>query len=129
MASEFEMSLVGELSFFLGLQFKQTEKGIFVSQTKYARNVLKKFGWNSPRHARTLMSTTTKVSVFSAGKDVDNTLYPNMIGSLLYLTASRPNIAYNVGICARYQSSPKESHIRSVKQIFKYISGTVDYGI
>ena len=129
MANEFEMSLVGELSFFLGLQVKQTKKGVFVSQTKYPRNLLKKFGWNSPKHARTPMSTTTKVSVDSAGKDVNNTLYRSMIGSLLYLTTSRPDIAYSVGVCARYQSSPKESHIRSVKRIFKYISGIVDYGI
>lgn len=102
MSSEFEMSLVGELSFFLGLQIKQNAKGIFVSQAKYARSLLNKFGLTSPKHARTPMSTTTKVSVDSSGKDVDNTLYRSMIGNLLYVTGSRPDISYSVGVCARY---------------------------
>ena len=75
------------------------------------------------------MSTTVKLSLDSDGKDFNDTLYRSMIGSLLYLTASRPDIAYSVGVCARYQSKPKESHVRAVKRILKYINGTVDYGI
>ena len=96
------MSMVGELSFFLGLQIKQTESGIFVSQPKYARELLKKFGMISLKHLRSPTSTTVKLSLDSVGKDFNETLYRSMIGSLLYLTASRPDISYRVGVCARY---------------------------
>ena len=73
------------------------------------------------------MSTTIKLSLDSAGKDFNETLYRSMIGSLLYLTASRPDISFSVGVRARYQSKPKESHVSAVKRILKYVSGTVDY--
>ena len=129
MASEFEMSMVGELSFFLGLQIKQTAFGIFVSQPKYARELLKKFGMISSKHSRTPMSTTVKLSLDSPVKDFNETLYRSMISSLLYLTTSRPDISFSVGVCARYQSKSKESHVSAVKRILKYISGTIDYGI
>ena len=75
------------------------------------------------------MSTTLKLTKDESGVSVDATLYRSMIGSLLYLTASRLDICYNVGVCARYQSDPKESHITVVKRIIRYISGTLDYGI
>eukprot|EP00268_Persea_americana_P068629 TRINITY_DN95929_c0_g1_i1.p1 TRINITY_DN95929_c0_g1~~TRINITY_DN95929_c0_g1_i1.p1 ORF type:complete len:102 (-),score=4.85 TRINITY_DN95929_c0_g1_i1:199-504(-) len=93
-------------SFFFGLQIKQSDTRIFVSQTRYARSLLKKFGMTNAKHSATPMSSP----VSSTGKDVDETFYRSMIGSLLYLTASRPDIAYNVSVCARYQSKPKESY-------------------
>ena len=102
MKKEFEMSMVGELTFFLGLQVKQKKEGIFVSQEKYARNIVKKFGLDSKEHASTPMSSSTKLNVDSSGVEVSPTLYRSIIRSLLYLTASRPNIAFNVGVCARY---------------------------
>ncbi|RWR92079.1 Dimer_Tnp_hAT domain-containing protein/DUF4371 domain-containing protein [Cinnamomum micranthum f. kanehirae] len=129
MSSEFEMSMVGELTFFLGLQIKQCADGIFISQTKYARKLLEKFGMTSAKQSKTSMSHTIKLSLDLTGKDVDEILYRSLIGSLLYLIASRLNIAYSVGVCARYHSKPKESHIHSVKRIMKYVSGTVDFGI
>ena len=129
MKSEFEMSMVGELTFFLGLQVRQLEDGMFISQSKYARDLVKKFDLDSAKHARTPMSTTTKLSKDTSGKDVEQTLYWSMIGSLLYLTASRPDIAFSVGVCARYQASPKESHLLSLKRIIKNVSGTLSYGI
>ncbi|XXG68728.1 hypothetical protein AAC387_Pa06g1749 [Persea americana] len=129
MSSEFELSMMGELSFFLGLQIKQTAFGIFVSQLKYAQELLKKFGMMSSKHSRTPMSTTVKLSLDSAGKEYNETLYRSMIGSLLYLTASRPDISFSVGVCARYPSKPNESHVSAVKRILKYIGGTIDYGI
>ena len=115
MKKEFEMSMVGELTFFLGLQVKQKKKGIFVSQEKYARNIVKKFGLDSKKHASTPMSSFTKLNVDSSGVKVSPTLYRSFIGSLLYLTTSRPDIAFSVGICARYQAAPKESHLTAVK--------------
>ncbi|KAF7153570.1 hypothetical protein RHSIM_Rhsim01G0047600 [Rhododendron simsii] len=108
-------------------EVRQFEHGIFVSQTKYASNLVKKFGLESAKHSRTPMSTTTKLSKDLDGISIDQTLYRSMIGSLLYLTASRPDIAFSVGVCARYQANPKESHLTAVKRVIKYISGTMGY--
>ncbi|XP_062026458.1 uncharacterized mitochondrial protein AtMg00810-like [Rosa rugosa] len=129
MESEFEMSMCGELTFFLGLQVKQLDSSIFLSQTKYAENLIKKFGLESKKVVNNPMSTTTKLSEDPHGKTIDSTLYRSMIGSLLYLTASRPDISYSVGVCARFQVDPKESHLEAVKRIIRYVSGTVNCGI
>ena len=75
------------------------------------------------------MSSSTKLNVDSSGVEVSPTLYGSIIGSLLYLTASRPDIAFSVGVCARYQANPKESHLTAVKRIIRYINGTSDYGL
>ena len=106
-SSKFQMSMVGELSYFSGLQIKQVDTEIFISQSKYAKGLVKKFGLESLKYSTTPMGTTTKLSKDESGKEVDQTLFRSMIGSLLYLTASRPDIAFSVGICARYQSCPK----------------------
>jgi hypothetical protein len=129
MQSEFEMSLVGELTYFLGLQIKQMEDTIFISQSKYARNIVKKFGMDNATHKRTPAPTHLKLTKDEKGISVDQSLYRSMIGSLLYLTASRPDITYAVGVCARYQADPKVSHLTQVKRILKYVNGTSDYGI
>lgn len=129
MQSEFQMSMVGELSYFLGLQVHQTTEGIFVSQSKYTKNLISKFRLDSAKVKRSPLSTSTKISKDESGKDVDVRLYRSMIGSLLYLTTSRPDISFSVGVCARYQARPKESHLHAVKGILKYIKGTVDLGI
>ena len=100
MKNEFEISMVGELTFFLGLQVKQRKEGIFISQEKYARNIVKKFGLDSKKHAFTSMSSSTKLNVDYFGVEVNPTLCRSIIGSLLYLTASRPDIAFSVGVCA-----------------------------
>ncbi|KAK1551769.1 hypothetical protein Q3G72_004368 [Acer saccharum] len=129
MSHEFEMSLVGELSYFLCLQIRQLDDGIFISQAKYAKNLVKKFGLEKAKHCDTPMSTTLKLSKDASGKSVDQTLYRGMIGSLLYLTASRPDISFSVGVCARYQSDPKESYLSSVKRVIRFVNGTSNYGI
>ena len=129
MKREFEMSMVGELYYFLRLQVKQRKDGIFISHKKYAKNLVKRFGLDSKKHTSSLMSSSAKLSHDAAGVEVDPTLYRSMIGSLLYLTASRPNIAFNVGICAKFQATPKESHLTAIKQIIRYINGISDYGI
>ena len=102
MQAKFEMSMIGELIHFLGLQIRQQDSGIFLSQSKYARNLVKKFGLESASSVRTPMSPNVKLTVDLSGKSVDSSLYRSMIGSLLYLTTSRPNISYSVGVCARY---------------------------
>ena len=102
MQVEFEMSMIGELTHFLGLQICQQDSGIFLSQSKYAKNLVKKFGLESVNSARIPMSPNVKLIVDLLGKSVDPSLYRSMIGSLLYLTTSRPDINYSVGVCARY---------------------------
>ncbi|XP_062104164.1 uncharacterized mitochondrial protein AtMg00810-like [Humulus lupulus] len=129
MQQEFEMSMVGELTNFLGLQVKQSDDGTFVSQSKYAKNLVKKFGLENAKHTNTPMSTTLKLFKDEQGVKVDLTLYRSMIGSLLYHTASRPDICYSVGVCARYQGNPMESHISAMKRIIRYVNSTVDFGI
>jgi hypothetical protein len=129
MKQEFKMSMIGELNYFLGLQVKQTSEGIFISQSKYAKDLVKWFGLNGKSHARTPMSTSVKISTSLTGKPVDPTLYRSMIGSLLYLIASRPDIAFNVGVCARFQANPKESHFTVVKRIVRYVNDTLLHGI
>ena len=96
------MNMVGELNHFLGLQICQQESGIFLFQSKYTRNLVKKFGLESASFVRTPMSLNVKLTIDLLGKIVDSSLYRSMIGSLLYLIASKPNISYSVGVCARY---------------------------
>ncbi|XP_038713424.1 secreted RxLR effector protein 161-like [Tripterygium wilfordii] len=112
-----------------GFQVKQSQEGILISQTKYASNLVKKFNVALSRPAPTRMSPSIKLSKDTIGKFVDQTLYRSIIGSLLYLTASRPDITFSVCVCARYQADPKESHLSTVKRILKYINGTPDFGI
>lgn len=96
------MSMVGELSYFLGFQIKQLDEGVFISQSKYAKNLVKKFGLEKTSIKRTPTPTHAKLSKDDGGTPVDEQLYRCIIGSLLYLMASRPNIAFIVGVCARY---------------------------
>ncbi|KAA0033150.1 putative mitochondrial protein [Cucumis melo var. makuwa] len=109
MKGEFEMSMVGELTFFQGFQIKQEKIGIFFSQEKYAKNLISKFGMDKAKPKRTPAATHLKMTKDSIGEKVDTNLYRSIIGSLLYLTASRPDIAFVVGVCARYQADPPEA--------------------
>ena len=90
---------------------------------------MKKFGLESTSSVRTPMSLNVKLTVDMLGKNVNSSLYRSMIGSLLYLTASRPDISYSVGVCARYQANPKESHMIALKRIIKYVKTTTDFGV
>ena len=105
MQSEFEMSLVGKLTYFLGLQVKQMEDTIFISQSKYAKNIVKKFGMDNGGHKRTPAATHLKLTKDENGVVVDQSMYKRMIGSLLYLSAIRPDITFAVGVCVFYVSS------------------------
>ncbi|GJW90819.1 retrovirus-related pol polyprotein from transposon TNT 1-94 [Tanacetum coccineum] len=118
MHDEFEMSMMGELNFFLGLQIKQMEDGIFFNQSKYIKEMLKKFGLEDSKPMKTPMSSNTKLTKDEECESVDSTKYRGMIGSLLYLTASRPDIMFSVCLCARFQEAPKTSHLEAVKRIF-----------
>ena len=102
MHSEFEMSMMGELNFFLGLQIKQPKEGTFINQAKYIRDLLKKFNLEEVKAKNTPMGSSIKLDIDENGKSVDQTKYRGTIGSLLYLTASRPDIMYSVCLCARF---------------------------
>ena len=115
MHSEFEMSMMGELNFFIGLQIKQLNEGTFINQAKYIRALLKMFNMKEAKTMKTPMSSSIKLDKDEVGKSIYSTMYRGMIGSLLYLTASRPDIMYCVCLCARCQSCPKESHLSVVK--------------
>ncbi|GJT60647.1 retrovirus-related pol polyprotein from transposon TNT 1-94 [Tanacetum coccineum] len=123
------MSSMGELTFFLGLQVKQKEDGIFISQDKYVGEILKKFGFSSVRTASTPMETNKVLTKDEDGEDVDVHLYKSMIGSLMYLTSSKPDIMFSVCACSRFQVQPKVSHLNAAKRIFRYLKGRPNLGL
>ncbi|KAJ9536645.1 hypothetical protein OSB04_un000194 [Centaurea solstitialis] len=129
MTQEFKMSMMGEINFFLGLQVKQFPDGIFINQSKYIFDLLKKYDMSSCNSIGTPMATGNKIGPDHEGKDVDLRTYRGMVGSLMYLTASRPDIMFATCVCARYQAKPKESHLAAVKRIFRYLKGTSYYGL
>nr|GEU35412.1 hypothetical protein [Tanacetum cinerariifolium] len=126
MHDKFQMSFMGELSFFLGLQVKQKSDGIFISQDKYVAKVLKKFDFVNVKTASTPMESNKPLIKDEKAEYVDVHLYRSIIGSLMYLTASRPDITC---ACARFQVNPKTSHLHDVKRIFRYLKGQPKLGL
>ncbi|XP_071705180.1 uncharacterized mitochondrial protein AtMg00810-like [Rutidosis leptorrhynchoides] len=120
---------MGELKFFLRLQIKQLEDGTFTNQQKYIHDMLKKFVMENSKPMFTPMATNVKLTLEGEVDSFDSTKYRGMIGSLLYLTASRPDIMYSVCLCARFQENPKMSHVEAVKRIFRYLKGTMHLGL
>ena len=114
---------MGELKCFLGLQLRQKDKGIYISQQKYIKDFLKKFNIQENKLIATPMSSSPYLDKDEKGQAVDNKLYRSMFGSLLYLIASWPYIILSVCLCARFQSNSKESHLKVVKRIFWYLKG------
>ncbi|XP_057803270.1 uncharacterized mitochondrial protein AtMg00810-like [Salvia miltiorrhiza] len=129
MTSKFQMSMMGEMNFFLGLQVKQTKEGILINQSKYAKELINKFGVQHMKTVKIPMIINWKVNPEKVRKSVSSTKYRKIIGSLLYLTASRPDIAFAVGVCARFQSDPKDAHMDAAKYILRYIKGTPNVGL
>ncbi|GKA89846.1 retrovirus-related pol polyprotein from transposon TNT 1-94 [Tanacetum coccineum] len=129
MHDEFEMSMLGELNFFLGLQIKKLEDDIFFNQSKYIKEMLKKFGLEDSKPIKTPMSSKTKLTRDEDGELVNDTKYRGMIGSLLYLTVSRSDIMFSICLCAHFQEAPKTSHLEAVKRIFRYIKRTTHLGL
>jgi isopentenyldiphosphate isomerase len=110
MESEFQMSIMRELTFFLGIQVKQTKQGIFVHQAKYTKDLMKKFNMAELKPVSTSLSTATSLGLDEDDEDVDQREYRSMISSLLYLTATRPDIQFIMELCALFQASPHSSH-------------------
>ncbi|GKA74743.1 putative ribonuclease H-like domain-containing protein [Tanacetum coccineum] len=128
MHKKFQMSSMGKLTFFLGLQVTQKDDGIFISQDKYVDEILKKFVFSTVKTASTPMETSKPLLKDAEAED-DVHLYRSMIGSLMYLTASRPDIMFSVCACARFQVTPKVSHLHDVKRIFRYFKGQPKLGL
>ena len=129
MTDQYEMSHMGKLKFFLGLQFTQTSNGIFINQEAYCKRLLKKYHMDSVSSMKTPMSAPLRIDADLKGKLVDQALYRGIIGSLMYLTASRPDIMFSVCFLARFQAAPKESHLTTVKRILRYLKGCPDLGL
>nr|GEY58802.1 retrovirus-related Pol polyprotein from transposon TNT 1-94 [Tanacetum cinerariifolium] len=121
MKSRFEMSMMGEMTFFLGLQVNQSRCGIFINQSKYVLEILNKYGMESCDPVGTPMEIKDKLDLDHNGTSVDATKYHSMIGALMYLTSGRPDIVHATCLCARYQAKPTEKHLKEVKRIFRYL--------
>nr|KYP53776.1 hypothetical protein KK1_024350 [Cajanus cajan] len=125
--NEFEMRMMGKLKFFLGLQIKQIDKDIYIHQHKYIKELLSKFKMNEC-NAYTY-AFICGLSKDKLGKPIDQTIYKGTVGSLLYLTTSRPNIMFSVCLCTKFQSNPIESHLKVVKHIFRYLAGSINLSL
>ncbi|GJX14856.1 putative ribonuclease H-like domain-containing protein [Tanacetum coccineum] len=129
MHEKFQMSSMGELTFFLGLQVQQKKDRIFISQDKYVAEILKKFRFTEVKTASTPMETQKPLLKDEDGEEVDVHMYMSMIGSLMYLTSSRPDIMFAVCACARYQVNPKVLDLHAVKKVFRYLKGQPKLGL
>nr|GFA28189.1 retrovirus-related Pol polyprotein from transposon TNT 1-94 [Tanacetum cinerariifolium] len=123
------MSMMGKISFVLGLQISQSPRGIFINQSKYALESLKKYGFESCDPVDTPMVEKSKLDEDKEAKAVDPSHYRGMIGTLLYLTASRHDLQFAIGMCARYQARPTKKHVHAVKRIFRHLRGIVHQGL
>ncbi|GJR28673.1 retrovirus-related pol polyprotein from transposon TNT 1-94 [Tanacetum coccineum] len=129
MVKRFEISMMGELKFFLGLQVNQFLNGIFINQSKYILDILKRFGMENCDTVPTPMVEQAKLKLDLVGKPVDHTDYRSMIGSLMYLTSSRPDIMFATCMCVHCQANPNDHHVSAVKRIFRYLKGTINLGL
>ncbi|GJV87684.1 putative reverse transcriptase domain-containing protein [Tanacetum coccineum] len=129
MSSKFQMSMMGQMSFFLGLQVSQSPGGIFINQAKYALETLKKYGMDLSDPVDTPMVDRLKLDEDLMGIPVDQTRFRGMVGSLMYLTASRPDLVFAVCMCARYQAKPTKKHLEAIKRVFRYLKGTINMGL
>ncbi|KAJ7978961.1 Retrovirus-related Pol polyprotein from transposon TNT 1-94 [Quillaja saponaria] len=129
MICEFEMTDMGLMSYYLGFEVKQNDGGIFISQEGYAKDVLKKFQMLDSNSVNTPIECGVKLSKHDVGEKVDPTLFRSLVGSLRYLTCTRPDILYAVGVVSRYMESPTSTHMKTAKRILRYLRGTLDYGL
>ena len=129
MMKEFDMTDMGLMHYFLGIEVVQSSAGVFISPKKYALEILDKFMLKDCNSVITPSEVGLKLSKSGAGKRVDSTLYKQIVGSLMYLTSTRPDIMHTVNLISRYMENPTEVHLLAAKRIFRYLKGTVDFGI
>ncbi|CAJ2647569.1 unnamed protein product [Trifolium pratense] len=126
---EFEMTDLGHMTYFLGIEFVRTKQGILMHQSKYASEILKKFDMDKCNSALSPAEPRLQLSSSENENDIDPTLYRKIIGSLRYLCNTRPDLTYSVGIVSRFMERPKTSHLTAVKRILRYVKGTLGVGI
>nr|ABA99612.1 retrotransposon protein, putative, unclassified [Oryza sativa Japonica Group] len=129
MMHTYEMSDLGLLHYFLGMEVHQSDEGIFISQRKYAKNILKKFKMDNCKSVTTPLLPNEKQKARYGADKADPTIYRSLVGSLLYLTATRPDIMFAASLLSRYMSSPSQLNFTAAKRVLRYIKGTADYGI
>ena len=129
MADVFEMSYLGHMTYFLGMEISQSSTGIFISQRKYAFDLLKKFKMDRSKAISTPLVQNEKLSKVDKGDEVDPSYYRSLVGSLLYLTSSRPDLMFATSVLSRYMQSPRQIHLRATKRVLRYFKGNYDFGI
>ncbi|KAL0379752.1 UNVERIFIED_CONTAM: Retrovirus-related Pol polyprotein from transposon RE2 [Sesamum angustifolium] len=129
MMKTFEMSDLGLMHFFLGIEINQEKEGIFICQRKYTETLLKKFKMESCKTVTTPLVTGEKYQKEDGSQKVDGSMYRSLIGSLLYLTTTRPDIMFATSLLSRFMQSPSQVHYAAAKRILRYLRGTKDFGI
>lgn len=129
MMMEFDMSDLGKMRHFLGVEVLQNSSGIFICKRRYAREVLARFGMANNNAVKNPIVPGTKLSKDEGGIKVDGTLFKQVVGSLMYLTVTRPDLMYGVSLISRFMSSPTMSHWSAAKKILRYLKGTTELGI
>ncbi|XP_042379979.1 uncharacterized mitochondrial protein AtMg00810-like [Zingiber officinale] len=129
MKLEFDMTDLGRMKYFLGVDLLQNPEGIYISQRKYAKDVLEKFGMEKSNNVKNLIVPGVKLTKDEEGSKVNATMYKQLVGSLMYLTVTRPDLMYVVSLISRFMISPTELHLQAVKRVLRYLKGTVDLGV
>lgn len=129
MVREFEMTDIGIMAYYLGIEVKQQEDGIFISQEGYARNLLQKFEMANCNPVNTPVECGMKLSKHEDGEKVNTTVFKSLVGSLRYLTCTRPDILFGVGLISRFMETPTTVHLKAAKRILCYVKGTLDFGL
>ncbi|GJU04481.1 retrovirus-related pol polyprotein from transposon TNT 1-94 [Tanacetum coccineum] len=129
MMREFEMTDIGLMSYYLSTGVKQTDKRLFICQERYAKEILKRFGMDKCNPACTPLEHKAKPSKYDGRKKVDSILFNSLVGSLRYLTCTRPDILFAIGLISRFIEEPTTEHLKIEKRILRYIQGTVEYGM
>jgi hypothetical protein len=129
MMTEFDMTDLGRMIFFLGIEVLQRTDGIFISQCKYAQELLQRFKMNQCNSVHNPAVPGFKLTKDEEGITVDNTFYKQIVGSLMYLTATRPDLMFIVSLISRYMERPTKSHLQAAKRVLRYVKGTTSFGI
>lgn len=129
MKKEFDMSDLGRMKYFLGVQVSQTKEAISLSQERYAREVVKRFGLEEANPVQVPMVPGFALTKSGSGEEVDGSWYKSLVGSLMYLTVTRPDIVYVVCLVSRFMGKPREDHLMAAKRILRYVIGTYDFGL
>ncbi|KAM2778784.1 hypothetical protein COP1_014123 [Malus domestica] len=129
MTKEFEMTTIGLMAYYLGIEVKQNEEGIFISQESYTKEILKKFKMDDCKPISTPVECGVKLTKHDKEERVDPTFFKSLVGSLRYLTYTRPDILYVVGLVSRYMENPTTTHLKTAKRILRYLKGTVNFGL